>query len=177
MNDNDIIKALECCLFAYGKKCEECPYEKHKPFLSSTQFCTYSLKKDILDLINRQKAEIKKHQKLDELAEKTIDNQTLVIKELRSEVATLKESNINLQDLYQNQKEKVEKAKQKCIGVAKAPKTAKAEAIKEFAERLKVIYINYQITEYVHNENSCYVRNVGTDDIDNLVKEMVGEKE
>lgn len=51
MKDNEIIKALECC----GKEsdCEKCPYFKNKHHL-----CGESFNKDVLDLINRQKAEI-----------------------------------------------------------------------------------------------------------------------
>ena len=44
---------------------------------------------------------------------------------------------------------------------------AKAEAIKEFAERLK------QCTLYVDGEGDLY--KINSDAIDNLVKEMVGE--
>ena len=58
------------------------------------------------------------------------------IKELQSEIKILKDSNINLHELYQNEKEKVAKAKQKAIDIGRALKTAKAEAFKEFAERL-----------------------------------------
>ena len=61
---------------------------------------------DIEPLINRQKAEIA---------------------ELESEIATLKHSNINLQELYYAQKEKVAKSKQKVIDVCRQLQTAKAE--------------------------------------------------
>ena len=70
---------------------------------------------DIDNLINRQQAEIEKYKKLDELAEKTIENQKLIIKELQSEVSILTDANNNLQDLYEAEKAKVEKAKEKSI--------------------------------------------------------------
>lgn len=53
MNDNDIIKALECCI---NGKCAECPLEKMA--CSETVAMQYALA-----LINRQKAEIESLQK------------------------------------------------------------------------------------------------------------------
>ncbi len=93
MIDREIIKALE-------------PYKSSRIIRKADMSWSITIG-DFLDLIKRYEAEIEKYQKLDELAEKTIDIQTLVIKELRSEVATLKGPNINLQNLYQNQKEKM----------------------------------------------------------------------
>lgn len=51
MTDNEIIKALECCSNAVGEKCKECPINKN--------CLEVELNKEALDLINRQKAEIK----------------------------------------------------------------------------------------------------------------------
>lgn len=61
MTDNDIIKALECCLNLDCKKspmeiCDPCPY-----FHEGN--CTYLLKENALNLINRQKAEIERLEK------------------------------------------------------------------------------------------------------------------
>lgn len=83
--------------------------------------------------------------------------------EQQSEIAILKDSNKNLQELYYTEREKVKKAKQKVIDIAKALKTAKVEAYKEFAERVKsrlitVTYINFD------------------DIINNLLKEMEREQ-
>lgn len=53
MTDNDIIKALECCIL-YKQICSEnCP-------LRDVKSCKENLRKHCLDLINRQKAEIEK---------------------------------------------------------------------------------------------------------------------
>lgn len=49
MQDNEIIKALECCT-GYVNDCFNCPYRKD-------EFCDTSFPRDALDLINRQKAE------------------------------------------------------------------------------------------------------------------------
>ena len=57
MNDNDIIKALECCNSTKRGRClNECPYYNY------TAKCSQAMIKDALDLINRQQAEIEKLQ-------------------------------------------------------------------------------------------------------------------
>ena len=67
------------------------------------------------------------------------------------------------------------KAKDQLFDEAEALiKKAKSEAVKEFAERLKEkvqnqYWYNYEKDVQVHRQV------VSTDDIDNLVKEMVGE--
>lgn len=53
-----------------------------------------------------------------------------------------------------------------------AKETIKAEAIKEFEERLKER--KYQSSDWSHGEHTFVVED---DDIDDLVKEMVGESE
>ena len=54
MTDNDIIKALEYCSDALSN-CTICPYEDDDNYQ-----CFDKVKKDAIDLINRQKAEIEK---------------------------------------------------------------------------------------------------------------------
>ena len=55
MTDNEIIKALECCSWQDEKNCSKCPLDKKE----TNTFCTVDLMKNTLELINRQKAEIK----------------------------------------------------------------------------------------------------------------------
>lgn len=55
MTDNEIIKALECCLTNHINNCANCP---NGSYPSSYLQCRYKLNNDVLDLINRQKAEI-----------------------------------------------------------------------------------------------------------------------
>ena len=59
MTDEEIIKALECCMKNDIAQCKICAYDKFE------QGCRRKLNPDILDLINRQKAEIEslKHRK------------------------------------------------------------------------------------------------------------------
>lgn len=85
MNDNEIIKALECC-FLSECTCKDCPY-------SAFEICdTAKMINTVIDLINRQKAEIER-----------------------------------LKDKYE------------CIyqPIAEVKRNSKAEAYKEFVERLK----------------------------------------
>lgn len=66
MTDNEIIKALECCTvgtFACGK---ECPYYSSKSNLKVSS-CRFELMCEISDLINRQKAEVERLQKENEV--------------------------------------------------------------------------------------------------------------
>ena len=117
MTDNEIIKAVECCLAKENCEvisCEKCPLEKQYE-------CMDIMFHQTLDLINRQKAEIEKYKS------GMIANAE-VVKTLINEL-----------------------------------KTAKSEAIKEFAERLKRERLVDRGYEILHE---------GT--IGNLVKEMTG---
>ena len=57
MTDEQIIKALECCATDDGDDCFQCPYGNivYKP---GNGGCVNRCRKDALNLINRQKAEI-----------------------------------------------------------------------------------------------------------------------
>ena len=59
MTDNEIIKALECCATDKMDDCFQCPYDNivYKP---GNGGCVNRCRKDALDLINRQKAEIER---------------------------------------------------------------------------------------------------------------------
>lgn len=58
MNDNDIIKALECC--AKNEGCAECPYISL--IKTGGEDCISFMAKQAIDLINRQRAEIERLQ-------------------------------------------------------------------------------------------------------------------
>ena len=116
MTDNEIIKALECCGDA---DCDNCPYSGD----DLLRPCNDNLVKDTINLINRQKDEIRETRR-----------------DLLNEIYAL-----------EHQLE-----------------TAKSEAIKEFAERLK----EKQQT-FIGHDYTC--KFIYLCDIDNLVKEMVGD--
>ena len=59
MTDNEIIKALECCAYwESDKSCEECPANTYG------FSCANKMAKHYLELINRQKAEIERLNKI-----------------------------------------------------------------------------------------------------------------
>ena len=126
MTDNEIIKALECCLPQNGKRnCDDCPYAECE------KGCADKMIKDSLDLINRQKAGIERLKRYDE------------------------ERDIALH--------------------ARLIANAKTEAIREFAEKIKV-----HCNEIVNQEWNKKTSPVSwsdayedfIDDIDKFVKEM-----
>lgn len=138
MTNNEIIKALECCL---NDSCytSECFFFKET---KDGEHCQTVAIKYALDLINRQKATIEKLKK-----------------------------EINLVSiLYQDEQE--------------ISSTIKAEAVKEFAERLKTEaklrnHTNYGANKHAvsYNEGVIETRKFMLVCIDNLVKEMVGDTE
>ena len=117
MTDKEIIQALEICK-SDTLGCVDCAYYEQR----QCEECLPSLMEDLLDLINRQQAEIER-------------------------------LTINMNAFGLGMKREKEKAD-----------TIKAEAIKEFAERLK-----WELAHIVTNVTD--MREV----VDNLVKEMVGE--
>ncbi len=138
MTDNEIIKALECCKRPVGTGgCKDCPLDKDRP-------CTTTMIENTLDLINRQKAKIKR-------LEAKCENTQIGYNFARAETEEFKAINKSL------------KADRPFL-IA----NAKAEAVKEFAERLKslmlgkyCLYFNAEITELLINK---------------LVKEMGGDE-
>ena len=60
MTDNEIIKALECCIVY--ESCEGCPCAE-----DNSQYCLKATCKNALDLINRQKAEIERFKENEKL--------------------------------------------------------------------------------------------------------------
>ena len=79
MTDEQIIKALECCSYATSNKdCEKCPYYPDEE-------CVKKQFTDILDLINRLKAENEKLETVERLADKTIATLTAENEKLQHE--------------------------------------------------------------------------------------------
>ena len=126
LTDNDIVKALECCIETIGGKCHECPYQ-------DILGCEGKLIVDTLDLINRLQAEIERLRAGADSLFNTLD--------YRAEQILKLEDNL---------------------------KTAKAEAYREFAERLKK---EIDIKPTHSQKQNDYVFFL----IDNLLKELVGE--
>ena len=164
MTDNEIIKALECCKNSLSEKdaCGDCPlYEEEEVT------CITILSKNALDLINRQKAEIdilirKKESLRDEIAEQQAE-----IERLKEENETIK-SNFECQQIVLGDFDEIIKKQ------AKKLKTAKSEAIKEFAERLKEKL--KEVPRYDIEDKAYYAIGTYGELIDNLVKEMTEQQ-
>lgn len=141
--DADIIQALECCKMPVGSgACNICPI------------------KDI-----RNKAQISDKSCTTIMLENTLD----LIERQQAEIEKLKETP---KCVYEYDGEVTEYCVQSPCPNFKTVDEIKAEAIKEFAEKLK----KYEKFHYDYEANlSIYY--VDTDIIDNLVKEMVGDTE
>ena len=117
MTDNEIIKALERCSSKEYDACCGCPYAVE----FSCGECTAENAKDVVDIINRQKAEIER---------------------LKAEVDKVNHDYILL-----------------CSDVAEN----RAEAIKDFAERLKAKFDRYGAEHYYYSFVDDVVREMGVD--------------
>lgn len=94
MTENEIIKALECCSKTeLIENCECCPYFK--------KGCLDKLHGDIVELINRQKAEI------DELTTDIIPTLRDGLKQAIEDMKTLEAENTNLKAEVKRLKEMV----------------------------------------------------------------------
>ena len=175
MTDNEIIKALECCMDTNGVNCGKCPYCDGCVSSENTSL----MMKDTLDLINRQKAEL--NQYAEEQHELMIEKDKLfdIAEKQKAEIERLKKGiNIELENYATEYDNKI-----------------KAEVAKEFAEKVqteikKALESNYKArAEKEKEEFNKYLDNLfwnyctgkidclrGIDDfIDNLLKETVGD--
>lgn len=156
MTDDDVIKALECC--TSDKRCSEIEC----PFRSACKDDTLALEKYALDLINRQKAEIERSHTAFENSQTATKmwhreaelNAGEIIK-LQAEVERLTTENLILSQKRINMFERLD-----------IVNNARAEAIKEFAKRLK------ELIPHFNGETSLYCFERA---IDHALEEMVGE--
>ena len=148
---------------------------------------TIDLLKDILDLINRQKAEIEKLRKRVNFVEQANVQLREELKETTEKFNCQQYVYADLSDIIRDKNAEIERLSDrnhKCLYLSddetteycvdgpcpnyKTEAKIRTEAIKEFAERLK------EKSEYIDTDE-FWCDLVTTEDIDNLVKEMVGE--
>lgn len=172
MTDKEIIKALECC--TNPKVGVECPREKFVDVCNDG--CSHLLMTQALDLINRQQAEIDDlFLKLNGVmwsVDKWLDGDELKQDEVNRAI-TMREKTLQITE---KQQAEIERLQNESVGKCELAismrsdhnididcnyciEQAKAEAIKEFVERLKEKYIFGDFSN-----------------LNNLVKEMVGEQ-
>lgn len=156
LTDSEIVNALSKVRYG-GHGCKNCKYDNGKGDdrcgLKGCKIARYAL-----DLITRQQAEIENLK---------VENQSL-----RGAANSLKmhyeEAQANIERL-----KKIREADKKLItSLNKCYETAKSEAVKEFAERLKKEAITRL---YSTNLELKEIECVEVEDIDYLAKEMVGE--
>lgn len=141
MTDEQIVKALELCFSEDFGKCEECPLKNQKDEVFT---CIKSKQIFALDLINKQKAELKKKDiEIDILIRKK-ETAYDECEELKAEIERLKEDNnfhIRLEALLVEQRDGRDKLVEQIDAqndeLRMKLKTAKSEAIKEFWDKLK----------------------------------------
>jgi hypothetical protein len=159
ITDAQIIKALECCL-DIDASCDDCPFRSK---------CDNDeiLFEYVVDLINRQQADIRKLQ---------LENEKLEIK-LKGEIESSNKSRYSAMEVIKKQDAEIDELidtlncrAEKILELEDNIKSIKAEAIKEFAERLKEhAYLDSGITGFQEMV-------VDLSDIENIADEMVGEE-
>ena len=89
--DNEIIKALQCCIHDDYDYCKECPYLKNKP-------CQEILIKDSFELINRKDAKIKELEGKVLIQKGLIDRQKTEIEKLDEKFTIASEAIYEIED-------------------------------------------------------------------------------
>ena len=147
--DEEIIRNFEWCIGCTSDRCRECTMDEEG-------FCEEELQDLVLDLINRQKAEIERLGKRISGQKHALFKQQAFTAELQNEIVKLKDYNENLLAANTVLSNEVLEPKAK----------AEAEAYKEFAEIIKDKWFD-----------NCYDSpDVDFDDfIDGVLKELVGE--
>ena len=148
MESNDIKKALEYC-----------------------KDCSANLNVEIIDLITRQQAEIENLKVENQSLRSAANSLKMHYEEVQAEVERLKQRNAvceaaNRCIVWQRDRRdrEIEELHSQIAGLNIYKSKIKAEAYKEFAERLKEKFV---IAD-------CIVT-IDNNDIDNLVKEIIGE--
>ena len=175
MTDEQIIKALECCADHDNiDACDDCPCLKGK-CISTTPY--------ILDLINRQKAEIDdlfckltgvmhsvdKWLSVEELKQDEV-SRAITMREKTLQIVEKQKAEIEeLKKILESRHRVIDSLEDSIIGL---PDQIRAEVVKEFAERLKADIVETGDVHGLGNRYPVLTYNY----IDNLVKEMVGEE-
>lgn len=107
IEETDVVKALECCI---NDECEDCPlYGENHPDVYGN--CVRNTKRDALDLINRQKAQIQKLEKIERFATKTIEKQDAEIEKLNVELVGMRGACESYKIHYDNAQAEIESLK------------------------------------------------------------------
>lgn len=200
MTDNEIIKALECCVKSKTvKDCKEngCP-------ASGKEGCYYAcatesndfidaMLTDALDLINRQKERDKKNERIIELADKTIKTQSAEIERLQHILLNFMNETEEWERKYGVDTENIPQIAILSSVEKNVMKRIKFKVTQEITKKIhteikNAIENNYKVKRehqdnrnIINDEFVMYVDGkihalCGIDDyVDNLLKEMVGD--
>lgn len=149
--DEEIIRNYEWCIGCTSDRCRECTMDEEG-------FCEEELQDLVLDLIKRQKAE-------NDSAKAKIEICAEVIERQGAEIKRVKECP---KCVYEYDGEVTEYCVQGPCSNFKTVEQIKAEAYKEFADALRKHYDNP--VWYLGGSNGFF------DNLDSLVKEMLGEE-
>ena len=136
--DEEIVRNYEWCIGCTSDRCRECTMDEQG-------FCEEELQDLVLDLINRQKSEIER---------------------LKTENKIYIDANQVIGYQRDQRDKEIDELQKQIDGLDVRENKIKAEAYKEFAERLK---------KETLSDRGYDILQQGT--IDNILKEMVGEEE
>ena len=164
LTDSEIVKALECCIDEDYPNCSNCiSVGCH----ITDRTCKEVMKSNALDLINRLQADCENYKQVAENQQKATMDRGFEIKRLKEKIDRLQSEIVTLNGLIGIKNDTIDIQFKSIEKYGSLFKTAKAEAYKEFAERLKTImYENYQkFDEQPYPMATIHI-------IDNLLKEM-----
>ena len=176
LTDKEIVKALECHTGKIGKRCQVCPYTIYGCY------CLDHLHPDLLDLINRLQAD-KQNLEIELQSMRGAANSYKAENKRLSTLAKLGNMRANDYRVMRDRALKAEAENERmknnvssmAITLSNSAKATRHEAYKEFAERLKekevVLYDDSPYGDYYDSYSAVYIS-----EIDNLLKELVGEK-
>lgn len=170
MESNDIIKALEC--YINHQDCDKCKY------CIDTYFCDNAqIVKDAVDLITRQQAELENLKVENQSLRSAANSLKMHYEEAQAEIESLKQRNTvceaaNRCIVWQRDRrdQEIKELHSQIAGLNIYKSKIKAEAVKEFVERIK---------EFMHNKfkalDEYEFEYITERDINNLLKETVGD--
>ena len=159
LTDAEVKKALECCSEPYCND-NQCPLHKNT---INTKDCITQLSTNALDLINRLEGENKKNETIIRFADKTIESLKAEVERLKRELNLVIENSLSTRFPHCVLCDDTAILTKNLEGYDKFIADIKAEAYKEFAERLR------EKTKWLFSSVSI------NNEIDNLLNELVGD--
>ena len=171
LTDSEIVKALECCADYKNTKCKGCPLEES---CVDNNICGLAL-----DLINHLQEQNEHYSHNVKEMTNSIRNYQKALEQAKAENGRLKreiEDLESVQEISPEAKYLVDTKADKVISLLtelnKSQEQIKAEAVKEFWNKLKSHSRKMQSSDF---SGEFWDKAILVEDIDNLLKEMVGD--